>query len=70
MSDEKSRPALPGPPVERLGEMLGEIADLNEALGRYVDDNPTAWRVLHNEMDHRLARAIELVATGREEASS
>ncbi len=29
MSDENNRPALPGPAVKRLHELLYEIADLN-----------------------------------------
>ena len=55
MSDENNRPALPGPAVKRLHELLYEMADLNEAMGRHLDskfpdDCPTASRVLESEI--------------------
>ena len=46
-----------------------EAADINVALGRLfesddLDDCLAAFKELHDAMDRRLARAIDLLATG------
>ncbi len=60
---------LDRPAIERLDDLVCEAADLNVALGRLfetdnLDDCPAAFKELHDAMDRRLARAIDLLATG------
>ncbi len=58
--------------VERLDTLLDEMADMSVALGRLLKEDsneecPAALIELHGAMDSRLARAIGLVTTGKEE---
>ena len=60
---------LDRPAIERLDDLVCEAADLNVALGRLfetddLDDCLAAFKELHDAMDRRLARAIDLLATG------
>ncbi len=62
-------PLLDQAAVKRLDELLCEAADINVALGRLfgaddLDDCLAAFKELNDAMDRRLARAIDLLATG------
>ena len=68
---EDARPLDPAA-VKRLGTLLDEMADMSVALGRLLKEDsneecPAALIELHGAMDSRLARAIGLVAIGKEE---
>ena len=69
---QEDRPQLDRAALGRLDDLLDEISDMHIALGKLLkagdnEDCPAALIALHDTLDRRLARAIELVATGKEE---